>query len=433
MRRNNLKTNVMIFGGGGYNQVQVYFSLKNSLRFHPIMAGSYDNHSSFISNDAIFDLPYINENNFIDKLNKCLDENNIKFIIPTHDSAALSMMENQDKIHAIVVCSPLETAKICRFKSLTYKMLKGTDILPEIYSYHHYKLPLLAKDDQGQGGRNIYFIEKEEQLEQLKNDKLNYVLCEYLPGDEITIDCFTDRHGIVRYFQPRYRSRILNGISARAELVPITEEIKHIVEIISSKIKFRGYWFIQCKKDKRNKYKLMEICTRFSGTFGLSKSLDVNLPLLALCDFSDMEINITPNHYKIILDKTYIERYKIDCFYKRVYLDFDDTLVFNKKKYNTEAMRFVYQCLNHEIKIILITKHTYDIYETMKKIHLCETLFDEIIEVPLNRKKYEFIDNVIPSIFIDNSYAERQAVKEHIGIPTFDTSNFDCLIDWASD
>lgn len=47
----------MIFGGGGFNQIEVYFSLKNSLLFHPIMAGSYDNHSSFISKDSINDLP----------------------------------------------------------------------------------------------------------------------------------------------------------------------------------------------------------------------------------------------------------------------------------------------------------------------------------------------------------------------------------------
>ena len=116
----------------------------------------------------------------------------------------------------------------------------------------------------------------------------------------------------------------------------------------------------------------MEISTRFAGTFCLSRNLDVNLPLLALCDFSGMEIDISPNTYRITLDKSYIDRYKIDYLYQRVYLDFDDTLVFHREKYNTEAMRFVYQCLNKGIKIILITKHAYDIHETMKKIKLCK-------------------------------------------------------------
>ena len=177
----------------------------------------------------------------------------------------------------------------------------------------------------------------------------------------------------------------------------------------------------------------MEISTRFAGTFDLSKSLDVNLPLLALCDFSNMEIDITPNIYKISLDKTYIDRYKINYSYQRVYIDFDDTLVFERKRFNTEAIRYLFQCLNKGIKIILITKHAYDIETTMKNIRLNKEIFDEIIEVPLDRYKYEFMDNLLPSIFIDNAYAERKKVKEHLGMPTFDVSNFDCLIDWADD
>lgn len=423
----------MIFGGGGYNAVQVYFSLKNNLLFHPIMAGSYDNHATFISNDAIINLPYTREENFIEKLNECIEENDIKFIIPTHDSAALTLMENQDKIYAIIVCSPLETTKVCRYKSLTYEILKETDILPEIYSYENPVFPLFAKDDEGQGGRNVHLVKNAEQLKELENDSLKYVLCEYLPGEEITIDCFTDRHGKLRFVQPRCRARLLNGITARAENLELTEELKHLVNTIANRLTFRGYWFIQCKKNKNGKYKLMEICTRFAGSFDLSKSLDVNLPLLALCDFSEMEVSITPNSYKIRSDKSYIDRYKIEYLYQRVYIDFDDTLVFNREKYNTEAMRFVYQCLNKGIRLVLITKHVYNIYETMKKIRLSENIFDEIIEVPLERKKYEFMDMSIPSIFIDNAYAERKEVKDHMDMPTFDVSNFDCLIDWTDD
>lgn len=426
-----MKTNVMIFGGGGYAAVQVYFALKHSLRFHPIMAGSYDNHATYISNDAIIDLPFTYEENFIEKLNECIDKHDIKFIIPSHDSGALSLVENQDQIHATVICSCLETTKLCRFKSLTYKALEGLDFIPETYDYDNPVFPLFAKDDEGQGGRNTHKISSREELDKLKEDKIEYVLCEYLPGRELTIDCFTDRHGKLRFAQPRYRERLMNGITARTSNAAMTDEIQQIVDSISERIRFRGFWFIQCKEDVNGKLKLMEISTRFAGTFGLSRNMDVNLPLLALCDFSNMEIDIAPNTCGISLDKSYIDRYKIDYPYQRAYLDFDDTLVFHREKYNTEAMRFVYQCLNKGIKIVLITKHAYDIHETMKNIRLSETLFDEIIEVPLNEDKCDYMDNDIPSIFIDNAYAERKKVKEKLRMPTFDVSNFECLIDWA--
>lgn len=428
-----MKTNVMIFGGGGYSAIQVFFSLKHSMLFHPIMAGSYDNHSTYISRDAIIDLPYTKDEDFIEKLNDCLISHNIKYIIPTHDSAALTLMENQEKIKATVVCSCLETTKICRYKSLTYQKLEGCDFIPEVYSYDKPIFPLFAKDDVGQGGRNAHLVHTAKELEIIKSDPVEYVLCEYLSGKEVTIDCFTDRHGKLRFAQPRYRERLMNGITARTSNAQMTEELQYIVTEISERIKFRGYWFIQCKENADGKLKLMEISTRFAGTFDLSKSLDVNLPLLALCDFSEMEVDFTPNQYKISLDKTYIDRYKIDYPFRRVYLDFDDTLVFGRSKYNTEAMRFVYQCLNKGISIVLITKHAYDIHETMKKIGLSENFFDGIIEVPLDKKKYEYMDSTIPSIFIDNAYVERKAVKEQLGIPTFDVSNFDCLIDWSEE
>ena len=41
------------------------------------------------------------------------------------------------------------------------------------------------------------------------------------------------------------------------------------------------------------------------------------------------------------------------------------------------------------------------------------------------------MDNLKPSIFIDNAFYERKLVKENLNIPTFDVSNIDVLIDWS--
>ena len=425
------KKNVLIFGGGAYNAQEVYFALRGTVRYNPILASSNDNHSIFIDSNAITDLPYDNDSCFIDQLNKVIRERSIDYIIPTHDTNAMILMENESRINATIVCSPYETTKICRYKSLTYKTLKDTSFVPKTYSRNSSEIefPIFAKDDKGQGGRNAFIINNYEELFKL-DQSVEYVLCEYLPGEEITIDCFTDRNGDIKFIQPRIRARILNGISSRAVAIDITDEISNIVKQINTRIKFRGYWYIQCRKDINGKYKLLEISTRFAGTFNLSKNLDANLPLLALADFSGMDINILPNKQKVILDKSYIDRYFLEYEYKRVYIDFDDTLVFNRETYNTEAMRFLYQCLNKKIELILITKHAYDIYETARNIKLGLNIFNKIIEVPNNVPKYKYIDNTVPSIFIDNAFAERMAVKKELGIPTFDVTNFECLIDW---
>lgn len=426
-----MKENVLIFGGGGYNALQVYFALKDTVRYYPILASSADNHSTFVSNDAIINLPYDSSPDFIDELNRYIVENNVKYIIPTHDTAALRLMENEKNIGAVVICSPLNTTRICRYKSLTYDILKEYDFVPKTYKKDSEELefPLFAKDDVGQGGKNAIRVNDVNEL-QLLDENIHFVLCEYLPGNEITIDCFTDRNGQLRYVQPRTRSRLLNGISARSTTIHLTEEMEGIIKKISLKIKFRGYWFVQLKQDKFGRYKLMEVSTRFAGTFAVSKNLDVNLPLLALADFSGRDIEIYPNNYTITADKTYIDRYMIDYEYERVYIDFDDTIVFNREKYNVEAMRFLYQCLNQKKKLVLITKHAFNLKETANRIRLNLEIFDEIIEVSEADSKYLYMNNDVPSIFIDNSFAERKSVKKHLGMPTFDITNIEALIDW---
>lgn len=426
-----MKKNVLIFGGGSYAASQVYFSLKDTVRYKPILASSSDNHSTFICKDSIIDLPYDSAPNFIEELNKCIEQLKIDFIIPTHDTAALVLAKNQSQINATVVCSQYETALACRYKSIAYEKLKEFDFVPKVYKTKDEitQFPVFAKDDVGQGGRNAIKIESISDFEKLQNN-IDYVICEYLPGEEITIDCFTDKNGEIIFAQPRRRSRLLNGISARGYLADMTDEIMLILKSISSVFSFRGYWFVQCKQDVFGKYKLMEISTRFAGTFCLSKNLDVNLPLLAVSDFDNLEVNAFPNNIKIISDKSYIDRYKLDYEYNRVYIDFDDTIVFDRRKYNTLAMRYLYQCINEGKEIILITKHKYDLCETAKKIRLNLELFDNIIEVPIDTPKYVYMDNKKNSIFIDNAFNERKLVKEKLGMPTFDVANIECLIDW---
>ena len=426
-----MKKNVLIFSGGSYPGIEIYYSLQHNLLFNPIAISSYPDHSEFVFKYYYNNLPYIQESNFISELNNIISETNSELIIPTHDTIALFLMQNQSKINAKIVCSPVETAEICRFKSLTYKKLDRFDFVPKIYSAKDkIKYPIFCKKDVSEGSKDAFLVNNEIELSNIKNIE-DYVLCEYLPGEEITIDCFTDRFGNLRFVNPRSRLRIMNGISARAQNINLTDEIESIVKKINNTIKFRGYWFIQLKKDYMNKFKLLEISTRFSGTFNLSKSMDVNLPLLALCDRLDMDIEILPNRYVITSDKTYIDRYKIDYNYDRVYIDFDDTIAFNRDKINTLAMMFLYQCKNQNKEIVLITKHEFNIYETLSKLSIDTSLFDVIIVVESTDFKFNHMDNEKKSLFIDNAFFERQLVKKNLNMHTFDVSNIDVLIDWS--
>ena len=47
------KKNVLIFGGGAYNAQEVYFALRGTVRYNPILASSNDNHSIFIDSNEL--------------------------------------------------------------------------------------------------------------------------------------------------------------------------------------------------------------------------------------------------------------------------------------------------------------------------------------------------------------------------------------------
>src|SRR5690606_25469848 len=67
---------------------------------------------------------YITDERFIDEFNEVLDRFKIDFVIPTHDTRAVFLTKHRDEIHAEIVGSPYETAKIAENKKLTYEALK---------------------------------------------------------------------------------------------------------------------------------------------------------------------------------------------------------------------------------------------------------------------------------------------------------------------
>ena len=211
-------------------------------------------------------------------------------------------------------------------------------------------------------------------------------------------------------------------------------EFKSIISALNQRLSFRGYWYVQLKRDSFGNLKLLEICTRFAGSFAFSKGLGVNLPLLSLLDFAGLPADVVKNDYHLEVDKTYIDRYSPCIDYDTVYIDYDDTITTNDgENVNPYVIAYLYQCKNKGKKIVLLTRHAdtfkESIYIDFDKKRLSKQLFDEIIELSWNDNKCNHIESS-NSIFIDNSFAERKVVKDSCGIPVFDVINIDCLFDW---
>ncbi len=77
------------------------------------------------------------------------------------------------------------------------------------------------------------------------------VIVEYLPGEEYTVDCFTNYKGNLLSVNMRNRERIRNGISVNSKSLTHPSEVQDIAEQINKKLKLNGAWFFRLKEIKK--------------------------------------------------------------------------------------------------------------------------------------------------------------------------------------
>ena len=424
------KINVLIFPAGSEIAHDLYDSLRYNLHVEVFGASGKPDDARFLydANHYIEADLYVTKQDFIQKFNKILAEKKIDVIMPTHDTIALYLAEHQSKINAKVLTSRYETALVAREKRRTYDLFKDADICPIVYEelFDDLQFPVFLKPNIGEGAKRTVKCEsKEEALHNLEQAP-DLLICEYLPGEELSVDCFTDRHGKMLFVGPRTRERVQMGISFHSASVPLTEEIKAIAETINEKVEIRGAWFFQIKKDVHGKYRLLEFAVRQASTMGLYRQVGINFALLSLFDILDQDVSVLQNQYSIELERSLYNRYKHHFDYQTVYIDFDDCIVVNDTV-NEVAMRFLYACQRRQKKVILITKHRYDIKETLSKYRIHEDLFNEIVTLEDNDDKAKFIKPT-DAIFIDNYFWDRKAVKDTLGIPVFDVDAIESLL-----
>lgn len=420
------KINVLIFPAGEINSIELHDALSTCVNIELWGASSIERHGSYVFKNYISDVPMINASDFFEKFNQLLSDKKIDVIFPTHDTVVEFFAQNSDKINAKIICADKLTSEICRDKAKTFELFKDCDFCPEIYKDFN-TLPVFIKPCKGQGAVGAKIIKNKTDIPS-DIDLNNYVICEYLPNEEYTVDCLTDKNGDLKAVLPRSRKRLMAGVCTAGQNENLTDEINKIAQVINKRLNFKGLWYFQIKKDTNNKFKLLEISTRCAGTMCLSRAQGINLPLLSVYTAMGYDISVSKNPYNIVMDRTLISRYKIDYNYETVYFDFDDTLIINEKVH-LPSIRFLYQCKNQNKKIILITKHEKDLNQTLDKYAISKNLFDKILHLNMDDKKIDFIKPQ-KAIFIDNAYQERKAIQDKFNIPVFDVEGIEVLLDW---
>lgn len=429
-----MNLNVLVFPCGSEIGLEVHKALQFAKGINLIGGSSVKDHGRMVYSNYIEDIPNVKDDDFVDKINSLVCKYKINYIIPAHDSVVLKLAQHSEEISAEIITSEKYTCEVCRSKKKTYEVFCDEDFTPHMYLEEEEieEFPVFMKPDVGQGSVGIALAKNENEMKfNLEKDNSLLVL-EYLPGKEYTIDCFTNSKGELLFIGQRGRNRIKSGISVNSEVIKPSEEVINIANIINNKLKFRGAWFFQVKEDKQGKLKLLEIAPRIAGTMSLHRNYGCNFPLMSIYDREGYEVSVINNNFVMEVDRALTNRFNINYDYENVFIDFDDTITL-KGKANPLTMMFLYQCVEKEKKIYLITKHVNDIYETLEQIKIDKNIFTEIIRIKREEDKHKYLKDVANNnngIFIDDSYAERAAISKELSIPVFDVDALEALIDW---
>jgi len=219
--------------------------------------------------------------------------------------------------------------------------------------------------------------------------------------------CLTDRHGTLRFV----------GAEGGAGAGPYEEWAK----AIHSRIKLRGAWSFSVGCNR------IRVRPGIVPSMAVYRNQGVNLPALALFDWLGHDIEIKETGIGISSRLVPQRRYVFHYDYDDVYLDLDDTIIIDGQV-NPLMMAFLFQCRNRGKKVHLITKHRFDLDSTLKE-HRLSGLFDSVFWLKASDEKYRYMKEE-KAIFIDDAYSERKKVSERLGIPTFEVSAVECLMDW---
>ncbi len=232
---------------------------------------------------------------------------------------------------------------------------------------------------------------------------------EFLPGQEVTVDCFSCLENKVLFCGARRRERIRMGISVSTVEEQDAPELNKHAEVISERLKLSGAWFFQMKRDNVGKYRLLEVASRIAGSSSYYRMKGINFAALDLYQRQGKQVIVPePNSPHLVIERSLDVVPIVDYTADQVYVDLDDCLLIGNQV-NTHLLAFLYDAKNRNIPIKLVTRHQGNLSNSLKQFSLTE-IFDEIFHLTKGELKSDYIEGKSP-LFIDDSFSEISEVR----------------------
>jgi hypothetical protein len=420
--------NVLIFPGGTEPGLEIARALKGCKEVRLFAASSGpDNHASFVFARHA-EVPDVFTEEWLEALNAVCRQWSIDVIYPAHDYVIEALVRERKNLIVPVIAAPAEVFAVTASKRATLTLFADVISTPTILDPAAVEMfPVFIKPDHGYGGQGAVRADSAVQFRSALEQTSDPLVLEYLPGREYTIDCFSDRERGVLFAGGRTRERIRMGTAMRsASAGPDLDALflEH-ARAIQARLPMRGAWFFQMREDAAGTPKLLEIGTRVAGTMAFNRVRGVNFPLLSILESERAPLALLLNPPPEAIDRALTNRFAHRVSYRRVYVDLDDTLLLHDKV-NVDVAAFLYRALNDGCELVLLTKCLTDPHQILTARRL-SGLFDRVVHLAEADCKADHIDPD-GAIFIDDSFSQRREVAERHGIPTFDPSMLEMLM-----
>lgn len=179
--------------------------------------------------DATVQVPSIADEGYVEALLDACARFEVRVVLPLIDLDLMRLAPHLDTFRAAgteVVCPPPEVVDLCMDKGAFHAFCAGAGLpVPRRHgadSAVNAPFPLFARRIRGFGSIGARVVQDLDALQAL-GDLEDWIVEELVEGDELSVDCYLNRDGVLTVRVPRQRDKVVGGEAQRSHTLDAPE------------------------------------------------------------------------------------------------------------------------------------------------------------------------------------------------------------------
>ncbi len=228
-------------------------------------------------------LPHSSCAGFGEALARLCQQRGVAVVIPLIDPDLIPVAQAKPQLEAVgtrALISPLQTVLWCRDKRVLYQRLAREGFpIPRVIGLEAVRksdLPLFVKASNGSAGLHAVKVNTLDELRFVARQVPRAVIQEFLEGDEVTVDVFSDWESRPLLAVPRRRLKVRAG-EVSVGCVERDPEVEALACSVAARLKTVGPVNVQVFRSRRGVV-ISEVNPRFGGGAPLSIAAGAPFP-----------------------------------------------------------------------------------------------------------------------------------------------------------